>query len=60
MSSELKQQSWVLVPREPTVAMLEAYHRAKREGPKPTLIPALWSAMIDAAPKPPTGGRMDE
>lgn len=45
-------EDWVLVPREPTTDMLVAYHNAKHEGPKPTMIPDLWRALLGAAPRP--------
>jgi hypothetical protein len=44
---------WVMVPREPTADMLRAYLKAKYEGPKPTLIPDLYRAMLSAAPPAP-------
>lgn len=47
------EQGWALVPLEPTTEMLCAYHRAKHEGPKPTTIPDLWRALLDAAPAHP-------
>jgi hypothetical protein len=43
-------EGWVLVPREPTEAMLDAGVCAGvRACPKPWC-PAAWSAMLDAAP----------
>jgi hypothetical protein len=46
------QGEWVMVPRKSTDAMHMAYIECKYDGPKPTMIPDLWAAMLAAAPQP--------
>lgn len=46
-------EGWVLVPREPTNAMLWA-NAGTSDTHKPTWNRAMWAAFLAAAPEPPT------